>query len=87
MRFRPDENFNADPVEVRITYLDRGRGNWSLGIVGDPGRKLIRNSNSGKWKTVTFEMSGKVLQNAELQLNYEGGEDTIFHMVEIEKIE
>lgn len=87
MRFTLEENFDAGQVEIRIIYLDLGQGSWSLGIVGDPGRKLIRNSNSGKWKTVTFEMSGKVLQNAELQLNYEGGEDTVFHMVEIEKIE
>ena len=85
MRFRLDENFDADQVEIRITYLDRGQGSWSLGVSGNPEGKLVNNSNSRKWKTVVFEMSGKALHNTELQLNYEGWEDTVFHMVEIEK--
>ena len=31
-------------------------------------------------------MPRKRLQDAQLLLNYEGGDDTIFHMIEIERI-
>jgi len=85
LRFKIDENFNADQVEVRVTYLDRGQGSWSLGVSDNSVKKLVHNSNSGKWKTIIVEMSGKVLHGTELQLNYEDGDDTIFHMLEVEK--
>jgi hypothetical protein len=85
MRFRLDEAFKADAVEVSVTYLDKGEGAWSLGISGAPDKTVVRNTGSGTWKTVTVPMSGQQLQGAELLLNHEGGDDTVFHMIEIEK--
>ncbi|MCF7849857.1 MAG: hypothetical protein K9M45_13480, partial [Kiritimatiellales bacterium] len=85
MRFQLDKAFKADQVEVRVTYLDKGTGNWSLGVSGTSVKKMVRKTDSGEWKTVSVTMPGKVLRNAELQLRHEGGDDTVFHMVEIEK--
>lgn len=68
---------------IRVTYLDRGRGQWSLEVSGENEKKIVRNSDSGEWKTLTVEI--KELRDAELRLNYEGGDDTVFHRVEIEK--
>ncbi len=83
LRFHLHEKFNAEEIKVRIVYLDRGQGRWSLGVSGKSGRKQMRNSNSGEWKTLEIPMPRKVLHNAELLLRYEGGNDTVFHMVEI----
>ena len=86
LRFRLNEKFEGDRVEVRVTYLDRGTGQWSLGVSGKSGGKQMYNSNSGEWKTLRVEVSRNILRDAELMLNYEGGEDTVFHMVEVERI-
>ena len=56
MRFELDEAFQADTIEVNVTYLDRGRGAWSLGVLGSPEKELFRNSDSGQWKTVKITM-------------------------------
>ncbi|WP_246046731.1 hypothetical protein [Pontiella desulfatans] len=85
LRFRLDEHFSAEKVEVRVVYLDRGRGQWSLGIAGKSGTKRMQNADSGEWKTMTVSLPRKLLRNAELLLSHEGGDDTIFHMVEVEK--
>jgi len=85
MRFQLDERFDADRIDVSVTYLDRGKGRWSVGISGKSVKKQVRNTGSGEWKTMSVTMPRKTLRNAELLLNYEGGDDTVFHMVEIEK--
>lgn len=85
MCFRLAENFNAEHIGVRITYLDRGEGRWSLGVSGQSGKRQVRNTDSGEWKTLTVSMARNVLRNAELLLQHEGGGDTVFHMIEIEK--
>ena len=84
MRFRLHEAFKADALEVSVTYLDRGQGSWSLGVSGQTDKKMIRNSGSGEWKTMMVDVSRAALRNAELLLNYEGGDDTVFHMIEID---
>ena len=84
MRFQLHEAFKAEQVEVRVTYLDRGKGSWSLGVSGSR-TEPIQNSDSGEWKTVTISLSAKQLLGAELELSHEGGDDTVFHMVEIER--
>jgi len=85
MRFELDEAFQADTIEVRVTYLDRGRGVWSLSVQGSFENKTFRNGDSGQWETVTTTMPRKRLQDAQLLLNYEGGDDTVFHLIEIER--
>ena len=85
MRFELDEAFQADTLAVNVTYLDRGQGAWSLGVLGLPEKELFRNSDSGQWKTMKITMPRRRLQDAQLLLNYEGGEDTLFHLIEIER--
>lgn len=87
MNFRLDERFDAEQVDVRITYLDRGRGSWSVGASGDEIKQRVRNSDSGEWKTLALRMPRSSLRNSVLELNYVGGEDTIFHMVEVERVD
>jgi len=84
MRFQLDPAFRADEVEIHIIYLDRGTGSWSVGISGNTVKKIIQKTDSGKWVAATIKMPRDALLNTDLLLNYEGGEDTVFHMVEIE---
>jgi hypothetical protein len=84
MRFRLDKAFKAGKVQVRVTYLDRGKGKWSLGISGKSLRE-VTNKDSGKWLTMEYTIARKDLKGSELMLKYAGGEDTIFHMIEIER--
>ena len=83
MRFELDEAFQADTIAVNVTYLDRGRGAWSLSVLGSPEKELFHNGDSSQWKTVKITMPRKRLKDANLLLNYEGGDDTVFHMIEI----
>ena len=83
MRFELDDAFQADSIAVNVTYLDRGRGAWSLSVIGSPEKEFFRNGDSGQWKTVQITMPRKRLQDAKVLLNYEGGDDTVFHMIEI----
>ena len=85
MRFELDEAFQADSIVVNVTYLDQGRGIWSLSVDGLPEKDLFHNSDSGQWKTVKIPMPRERLRGTQLLLNYEGGDDTIFHLIEIER--
>ena len=87
MRFRLDEAIAADQIAVRVTYLDRGLGAWSLGVSNSPEKEVVHNVDSGRWKTITVSMPQERLRDAELLLNHESGADTIFHMIEIERRE
>jgi hypothetical protein len=84
MRFKLDETFKAKAVTVSVTYLDKGTGTWSLGISGRSGAKRVQNTSSGLWKTETVSLPGSAL--GELLLKHERGDDTVFHMVEIERV-
>lgn len=83
MRFRLDAGFNAKTVKVSVTYLDKGTGSWSIGLPGKKDTTQIQNTGSGEWRTQTVIMSGV----AELVLSYESGDDTVFHLIEVERIE
>ena len=83
MRFELDEAFQAGTIEVNVTYLDRGRGSWSLGVRGSPEKDVFRNTGSGQWKTVEITIPRERLRHAPLLLNYESGDDTVFHLIEI----
>ncbi|MDQ8201186.1 beta-galactosidase [Pelagicoccus enzymogenes] len=87
MRFRLDERFDADQILVSVTYWDRGRGRWSIEVPDGTDRLRVSNSDSSTWKTVSVQMPRGDLRHAELRLKYEGGDDTVFNMVEIEKVE
>jgi hypothetical protein len=80
MRFQLDPAFYSKMAKVTVTYLDKGTGVWSLGVPGKDGTR-IENTNSGEWKTKTVTLP----EVSEIVLNYESGEDTIFHLIEVEK--
>ncbi|MBF0196329.1 MAG: hypothetical protein HQL32_01395 [Planctomycetes bacterium] len=93
MSFRLHSAFAEAPkakVDVRIVYLDRGKGSWSLHYAkGGSLEKAfsIKNKNSGKWKETVASISaldvGKGVTNFTLQ--YDGGDDTLFHLIEVNK--
>jgi hypothetical protein len=83
MRFRLDPTFNAKTVKVSVTYLDKGKGNWSIGQSGQEKVTLVQNTDSGKWITKSIISSGF----KELSLNYVSGDDTLFHLIEVDRIE
>ena len=85
MRFQLDEKFDAEQAKINVIYLDKGRGAWSLGISGRSGKKQVKNTGSGEWKTMSVTISGKHLRGATIQVNYEGGDDTVFHLIEVER--
>ncbi len=81
MRFRLDPGFGAKEVKVKVTYLDKGTGSWAIGLPEKKQTTLIQNTDSGQWKTKTVTFS----EPKELVLNYESGDDTVFHLIEIER--
>jgi hypothetical protein len=84
MRFQLDETFQASAITVSLTYLDKGTGTWSIGTSGRLNSTRVQNTNSGLWKTETVSLPGSAV--GELLLKHEAGDDTIFHMVEIERV-
>jgi hypothetical protein len=82
MRFQLDAGFNAQQAKVTVTYLDKGTGSWSIGLLGKDYAKVFQNENSGRWKTQTITPS----EISDLVLMYESGDDTIFHLIEVDRI-
>jgi hypothetical protein len=66
---------------VSVTYLDQGTGSWSIGLPGQASATRIQNTNSGKWRTQAVTLP----RVAELVLSYEAGDDTVFHLLEVER--
>ena len=81
LRFQLDPRFAAKQVKVSVTYLDQGTGSWSIGIPGKEGATRIQNTNSRDWRTQMVSLSGVT----ELVLNYETGDNTLFHLIEVER--
>ncbi|TWT80327.1 hypothetical protein CA13_17400 [Planctomycetes bacterium CA13] len=85
MRFELDKNFQGETFKINVTYLDQGRGVWSLTTSDSSKKELVHNKDSGQWKTVAVDIPRKQFGDTQLLLNYESGEDTVFHMIEIER--
>ena len=83
MHFQLDAGFNAQKVKVTVTYLDKGTGSWSIGLPGKDDTKIFQNKNSGGWKTESVTSSGI----SDLVLKYESGDDTTFHLIEVDRID
>lgn len=83
MRFRLDPNFNAKTVKVSVTYLDRGKGVWSIAQSSQEKVTLVQNTDSGKW--ITKSIKSTIF--SELSLNYVSGDDTLFHLIEVDRLE
>lgn len=82
MRFRLAPEFKPKDVKVNVTYLDKGTGAWSIGLQGKDGATRIKNNNSGEWKTATVTFS----EISEIVLKHESGDDTVFHLIEVERL-
>jgi hypothetical protein len=83
MRFQINPTFNAKTVKVNEVYLDKGMGTWSIGQSGQEKVTLVQNKDSGKWITKTVKLSSF----DELALNYVSGDNTLFHLIEVDRIE
>ena len=97
MLFQLDPQFFIQPSEpqavgLRIVWLDSGTGTWSLSYRTAEGgiQQLdVQNTDSGEWLTRDFELSDVVftqsVEGGDLRLRYENGDNTLFHLLEIER--
>jgi len=96
MRFRLDKMFfggsrRPQKVRIRVVYLDKGSGSWSLAYQTPSGPATaikVKCRNTGKWIDEQVEVTDAVFTRsapggADLTLKYAGGDDTIFHMIEL----
>jgi hypothetical protein len=82
MRFQLDKDFGARQIKVHITYLDKGTGSWSIGTPEGQSIARIQNTDTGEWQTKSIPLSDL----REFHIKYESGDDTFFHLVEIERM-
>jgi len=95
MFFALDKNFfkgsvSAQKVAVRIIYLDKGNGAWSLNYYDGSGKKeayKITCNNSGNWVTKTVSIDAafaqKLEHNCDLSIKHLSGDNTIFNSIEV----
>jgi len=95
MYFALDKNFfkeNTSPrnVTIRIIYLDRGTGSWSLNYFDGAAKKeayKVTCTNSGNWITKSVQINAAFTQKLEhacdVTLKYLSGDNTIFNSIEI----
>jgi hypothetical protein len=98
MYFALDKNFfkeNTSPrnVTIRIIYLDRGTGSWSLNYFDGAAKKeayKVTCTNSGNWITKSVQINAAFTQKLEhacdVTLKYLSGDNTIFNSIEYFKI-
>ncbi len=80
-------------IHVRIVYLDRGEGTWALDYHGPQGRTRalqVSCQNTNTWQERILSL--KIAQfnhrspnQGDLMLRYLEGDDTIFHMIEVQR--
>jgi hypothetical protein len=100
MRFRLNEPFFANPsktqqVKVRVAWLDEGRGKWELEYHNgkSPATAFtIQNMGSSEWKEKEVVLKGAVFshrlpEKSDLILKYISGDDTAFHILELDRME
>lgn len=98
MYFRLDGGFFARGgggrrVTIRVAYLDRGKGTWVLNYAGPAGRKramTVTCGDTGKWIDRRIDLPDAHFTRAldgksDLVLGYVRGDDTIFHMIELDR--
>ena len=98
MYFKLDPAFfglinQSNMIKVRIIYLDRGNGQWGLFCNRNNKEEAayeVRCQNSESWKEKTVIINqalfnGSLERGADLILKHLGGDDTIFHLIEIER--
>lgn len=95
MFFALDKNFfkgniSQQNVAVRIIYLDKGTGSWSLNYWDGSGKKeayKVSCTNSGNWVTKTVTLNAvfaqKLEHNCDVSIKYLSGDNTVFNSIEI----
>ncbi|MBT3202293.1 MAG: hypothetical protein HN350_20530, partial [Phycisphaerales bacterium] len=96
MNFRVDKQFFAGSkrprsVRVRIVYLDKGAGVWSLiykSPTGASAALTVKGANTGKWIDKQVDIPNAIFARslpggADLTLRHLSGDDTIFHLIEL----
>lgn len=95
MFFALDKNFfkgNTSPqkVAIRIVYLDKGTGSWSLNYSDGSAKKeayKITCNNSGNWITKSVNIDAvfaqKLEHSCDVSIKYLSGDNTIFNSIEI----
>ncbi|MFK8082461.1 MAG: hypothetical protein AB8B97_19415 [Granulosicoccus sp.] len=99
MYFQLDSNFIEDSesthgIRVEVTYFDDGVGEWELLYNGPEGLTqayAIATTDSQEWKKVQVDLTdskinGGLSYGADLILQHIGGDDTKFHMIELERL-
>ena len=91
LRVAPEFNRSlAYGSQIALTYLDQGTGNISLAWgTGTGDRRTFTKTGSGRWKRVTADVpagaiTGGLEATADLVVSVTG-DDTTFHMVEVER--
>lgn len=81
-------------ISVRVVYYDKGKGSWSLkyDAVSNPQKvaRTVINTNTNQWKEITVTLDDARLENrgpkkTDLTLQYESGDETLFHMIELKR--
>ncbi|OPZ06822.1 MAG: hypothetical protein BWZ10_02936 [candidate division BRC1 bacterium ADurb.BinA364] len=99
MSFRLDPRFFSNPsgphnAEVRVVYLDKGRGAWALKYAGadtgEPAELKMQCEDSGEWKEAIFQIDAARFDSslpggADMQLALLEGDDVIFHLLELNR--
>jgi hypothetical protein len=98
MRFQLARDFYSDPaaphaVRLRIVYLDKGAGQWSLAYATQNGESIaqtVKLADSGKWCDITLTLPDAVWDErlaggGDLVLRHESGADTAFHLIELQR--
>jgi hypothetical protein len=96
--FKLDPDFYGDQrphsMMIHVTYFDKGTGIWSLHYVSPGGIKQVCkvvNTGKGEWMVKNLNIkdaliNGKAAKGSDFILKYEDGDDTIFHMIEVERL-
>jgi len=98
MFFRLDGEFFEDSraahrVELTVTYLDRGHGQWSLCYNNGTSKttaRAVRCQDSGNWKTTALHLddahfNGSLERGGDLTIRHLDGEPALFHMLGLER--
>ena len=96
MTFRLADKFfanpsSANPVTLRVAYLDKGTGAWSLVYATASGEKVaqqITNTDTNEWRDLNLTLPDAVWDHrlpagGDLALRHVSGDDTTFHIIEL----
>ncbi len=99
MYFRVDPKFIEDKqsvqgLRVEVTYFDEGIGEWELLYNSPEGLTqafTVATGGTSAWKKVQIDISdyivnGGLYNGADLILQHVSGDDTKFHMIELERL-